>query len=160
QRLALAMSYDDGVRRFRFGCSASGLDLQRCGAIWWRRPQSPEISPRVRRPSHRLFAVNETVEALQGLWHALDTFWINDPARDHVAQRKAHQLRVAQEVGLEIPPTLITSCVGAAREFIAAHGGPDKVIYKSFSATEQEWRETRLLHAEEVGLLENVQYTP
>ena len=27
-----------------------------------------------------------------GLWHALDAFWVNNPARNHVAQRKAYQL--------------------------------------------------------------------
>jgi glutathione synthase/RimK-type ligase-like ATP-grasp enzyme len=160
QRLALSMRYQNEERRFRFGCDGqAGLDLGSCGAVWWRRPQSPEVSARVTRSSHRLFALNESAEALQGLWHALDAFWMNDPAKDPVAQRKAFQLRVAQDVGLEIPATLITNCPGAARTFVAERGY-EQVIYKSFSATEQEWRETRLLRPEELELLENVQYAP
>ena len=159
QRLGLSMTYDDGGRSFAFGCAEGGLDLDDCGAIWWRRPQSPEISPRIPRDSHRQFAYNECAEALQGLWHAVEPFWINDPARDHVAQRKAYQLRVAQDVGLTIPVTLITNCSRAASEFVARRGH-QRVIYKSFSALESEWRETRLLAEDEVQLLDNVQYAP
>jgi glutathione synthase/RimK-type ligase-like ATP-grasp enzyme len=160
QRLALTMRYEERGRRFRFGCDGqAGLDLGSCGAVWWRRPQSPEVSDRLTRPSHRLFALNESAEALQGLWHALDAFWMNDPGRDAVAQRKAYQLRVAQDVGLDIPATLVTNCPGAVRSFVAERA-PGEVVYKSFSATEQEWRETRLLKAGEVELLENVRYAP
>jgi glutathione synthase/RimK-type ligase-like ATP-grasp enzyme len=159
QQLSLRMEYQGGERRFMFGCDKSGLDLNDCGAIWWRRPQSPEVSPQLTRQSHRHFALNESVEALYGLWHSLDAFWVNDPARDQVAQRKAFQLRVAQEVGLEIPATLITNCSQAVQEFVAPRG-TGQVIYKSFSATEQEWRETRLLRDNELDLLGNVQYAP
>ncbi|UCD50359.1 MAG: hypothetical protein JSW27_22885 [Phycisphaerales bacterium] len=159
QRLGLVMRYEDGERRFAFGCAEAGLDINACHAIWWRRPQAPQISANVMRDSHRYFAMNECSEALQGLWHALEVFWINDPARDQLAHRKAYQLRVAQDVGLEMPATLITSCVGAVREFVAPRGH-DRVVYKAFSATEEEWRETRLLKENELDLLENVRYAP
>lgn len=159
QRLGLSMRYDSNGGSFAFGCDESSLDLEDCGAIWWRRPQSPDISPNIPRTSHRQFAFNESVEALQGLWHALQPFWINDPAKDHVAQRKAYQLRVAQDVGLTVPVTLITNCSAAAKEFVSRHGR-NRVIYKSFSALEHEWRETRLLAENEVQLLDNVQYAP
>ena len=160
QRLGLIMRYEQGKCHFVFGCAEKGLDFESCRAIWWRRPQQPEISPDVTRTSHRYFAMNECSEALQGLWHALDVFWINDPARDQLAHRKAYQLRVAQDVGLELPATLITSCIGAVREFVASRGGHDRVVYKAFSATEKEWRETRLLKDNELDLLENVRYAP
>ena len=159
QRLGLTMRYEGHDHRFVLGCTEGGLDLDDCGAVWWRRPQSPEISPEITRPSHRAFAFNESAEALQGLWHALDAFWVNDPARDHVAQRKAYQLRVAQDVGLDIPATLITNCPGAVHEFVAPKGC-ERVIYKAFSATEQEWRETRILKPDELHLIGNVRYTP
>jgi hypothetical protein len=157
--LGLAMRYEGGDRRFVLGCADGGLDLEDCGAVWWRRPQPPEISGDITRPSHRAFALNESAEALQGLWQALDAFWVNEPARDHVAQRKAYQLRVAQDVGLEIPATLITNCPGAVHDFVAPRGC-ERVVYKAFSATEQEWRETRLLRPDELPLLGNVRYTP
>jgi glutathione synthase/RimK-type ligase-like ATP-grasp enzyme len=157
--LGLAMRYSDGGHSFVFGCEDSGLDLDDCGAVWWRRPQAPQVSPRLTRPSHRQFALNESEEALQGLWHALDAFWVNDPARDNVAQRKAYQLRAAQEAGLAIPDTLITNCSRSAAEFVERHGR-GRAVYKAFSALEGEWRETRLLGDDELALLANVQYSP
>jgi glutathione synthase/RimK-type ligase-like ATP-grasp enzyme len=159
QRLGLCMHYENDKRQFSFGCVNSGLDLRNCGSVWWRRPQQPEISPNIIRDSHRYFALNESSEALQGLWHSIDVFWVNDPNRDQVAQRKAYQLCVAQDVGLEIPATLITTCPDAVRDFVSLRGF-NRVIYKAFSATETEWRETRLLKENEMDMLENVQYAP
>lgn len=159
QRMALAMRYSNGGHRFSFGCDQSGLDLDDCGAIWWRRPQSSEISPDIARMSHRHFALTECTEALTGLWHALDAFWINEPARDMVAHRKSFQLRVAQEVGLEVPDTLITNCPSEAHAYISRRGS-DRVIYKAFSGTEQEWRETRVVKDDELALIDNVRYAP
>jgi glutathione synthase/RimK-type ligase-like ATP-grasp enzyme len=135
------------------------IDLGKVGAGWWRRPQHPAPSPALRRQDHQVFVVNETHEALRGLWHALDIFWINDPGRDEVAHRKLLQLRVAQEVGLEIPSTLVTNDVAAARAYVDARGYRD-VICKAFSATEQQWRETRLVGERELAALENVRYAP
>lgn len=135
------------------------VNLDEVGVVWWRRPQQPQISDDITDRTHRAFAANETQEALSGLWHALDVFWVNDPARDHVGHRKLNQLRTAQELGLRIPDTLITNDPNRARRFIDAHGYQD-VIYKAFSALEEEWRETRLLKPEELQLLDHVQYAP
>ena len=66
------------------------IDLGAIGSAWWRRPQQPRISAEVQGETHRLFAANETAEALAGLWHALDCYWVNEPRADHVAHRKDH----------------------------------------------------------------------
>jgi glutathione synthase/RimK-type ligase-like ATP-grasp enzyme len=154
------MRYDCcGGRRFTFDLDGRSLELADFGTVWWRRPQPPRVDSRITRDSHRLFALNEAQEALSGLWHALDAFWVNDPARDHVAHRKAYQLKAAHDVGLTIPVTLITNDPDEARRFVDARGYRT-VVYKSFSATEQEWRETRLLRQDELPLLDNVRYTP
>lgn len=148
-----------GERSFELVDGASSLELSQFEAAWWRRPQMPGISDEIASQTHRLFASNESQEALAGLWHALDVFWVNDPARDHVAHRKITQLRVAQDTGLRIPDTLITNDPNKARLFADRHGYTN-VIYKAFSAFEDAWRETRLLRTEELQLLEHVQYAP
>jgi glutathione synthase/RimK-type ligase-like ATP-grasp enzyme len=106
-----------------------------------------------------MFAANEAQEALSGLWYAMDAYWVNEPARDLVAHRKALQLKVAQDVGLRIPATQITNDPDEARSFVDARGYRG-VVYKAFSATESEWRETRLLKPEELPLLDQVRYAP
>lgn len=159
--LSLAVRYDDGKPpRFTLDpVDGQPLDLATVGAIWWRRPQPFRLDPGIGRPSHRDFAYGESAEAFAGLWQTLDPFWINHPTRDRVAARKLHQLRLAREIGLDIPATLITNEPDEAREFIAKMG-PEQTVYKSFSATQQEWRETRLLRKEEMDLLDNVRHAP
>jgi hypothetical protein len=151
--VSLSLRYGDGRRAFALrGAPVGGeLALDACKAIWWRRPQTPAVSPLIGSASHRMFATNEIHEALTGLWYATEAFWINDPVRDQVAHRKVYQLRIAQEVGLPVPDTLITSDPQDAHRFI--DGQADRpVVFKSFSALPEEWRETRLLGQEELGL--------
>ena len=135
------------------------IRLDAVDAVWWRRPQTFGLDDRVTRSSHRSFALNEAYEAFAGLWQALNVFWINHPTRDEIAARKALQLRVASDVGLETPATLITNNPADARAFIEARG-IGRGDYKTFSATAQEWRETRLVKAEELELLEYVRHAP
>ncbi|MDQ3539674.1 MAG: alpha-L-glutamate ligase [Chloroflexota bacterium] len=134
------------------------IDLADVTAIWWRRPQPLGIDPAIRRSGHRTFAYGESHEALAGLWLSLDTHWVNHPVATETAGRKAYQLQVAEDIGLSIPKTCITNDPEEARAFAAQH--PGGVIYKSFSATEQEWRETRMLREREIAGLGNVAYAP
>jgi glutathione synthase/RimK-type ligase-like ATP-grasp enzyme len=134
------------------------LNLQDCHVVWWRRPQPFVLHPALTQPTHRQFALGESHEAFTGMWQALDAVWVNHPSKDEVAHRKAYQLKLAQDIGFTIPQTLISNDPAAVSAFIGSRG--QKVIYKSFSATEREWRETRLLKAEETALLENVKYAP
>jgi hypothetical protein len=161
QRWRLSMNYgrpagqDHRLRRVRDGEFA----LSECGVIWWRRPQPFELHPEIADHGQRSFVYTECLEALSGMWLSLDACWINQPTRDDEAARKAFQLKVAQKVGLEVPITLITNNPDDARDFVATHG-PERTVFKAFSATLQHWRETRLLREDEVALLDNVRFAP
>jgi glutathione synthase/RimK-type ligase-like ATP-grasp enzyme len=161
ERAALTMRFDGcgGCRRSIITLAERSIDLDTVGAVWWRRPHWPAVAPGMVRPSHRAFAANETQEALGGLWQALDAGWINDPAADDRAARKGYQLAVAQEVGLTIPRTLMTNDPDDAAMFVDALGYRN-VVYKTFSSTQDEWRETRVLRAEELPLLHLVRHAP
>jgi glutathione synthase/RimK-type ligase-like ATP-grasp enzyme len=160
-RWRLLLHYDHhGSRTCSLGgADGSMLSLSECRVVWWRRPQMFVIHPEITRPSYRTFAFNECWEAFAGLWQTLDVFWINHPSREEVAGRKVYQLQVAQDVALDVPETLITNGPDEARAFVRAHG-IERTIYKTFSATREEWRETRLLKPNEVALLDNVCYAP
>jgi glutathione synthase/RimK-type ligase-like ATP-grasp enzyme len=139
--------------------SGRRLCLDDADVVWWRRPQTFRFPPGLNDSGHLAFAQGEWQEAFAGLWLSLDVFWINHPSRDQEAGRKAYQLRVAAELGFEIPDTLITSDPQDALRFVERHG-PERTIYKSFSATAHDWRETRILRPEEVSLLDNVRFAP
>ena len=160
ERATLTIDYTD-PRRPRPQFQRDGEaphDLSQAHAVWWRRPQVADPSA-VTDPDARMFTANEWHEAIGGLWQILDARWVNPPARDEVASRKAYQLRVAAEAGLAVPRTLITSDPVRARAFIEARG-VGQTIYKPFSATHAIWRETRLIREEELGALEAVQLAP
>lgn len=132
--------------------------LNEVRSVWWRRPQVPDLAS-VTDPQVNLFTANEWNEAINGLWQLLDARWMNDPTRDDAASRKARQLRLAAEVGLKTPRTLITSDPTRAQAFIERQG-VENTIYKTFSCTHQVWRETRLLHAEDLAQLSAVRVAP
>jgi glutathione synthase/RimK-type ligase-like ATP-grasp enzyme len=127
-------------------------------AIWWRRPLVPDLSS-VTDPQINLFTANEWNEAIHGVWQLLDARWMNHPTADDAASRKARQLRVAAEVGLRVPRTLITSDPDRARRFIDQLA-PTPTIYKTFSCTHAIWRETRLLGSGDMAHLDAVRVAP
>jgi len=158
-QVAMRFSCCTDRRDFRLSVQGKQIDLSRVGSVWWRRPRPATISEQMYRSSHRHFAANEAYEALAGLWEAMDAQWINVPGNDLAAQHKPYQLRMAQKVGLKIPATLMTNDPDQARQFVDAQGYRN-VVYKSFSSTEMEWRETRLLQEEEIALLDYVRHAP
>ena len=163
-RASLTMEYpcctncDSASPRIVLRGQGGDIDMRRATAVWWRRPQNFDVSEL--EGDARSFAYNEWYEAVAGMWAMLGgAFWVNEPQRDLVASRKAFQLQVALEEGLSIPETLITSDPVAAGEFVARRAGAP-CIYKSFSATEQAWRETRILADAELAVLDQVRWSP
>lgn len=135
------------------------IDLSQVTSVWWRRPQPYGTHPDVTDPVLDNFAIHEVDEAIQGLWLSLDAKWINVPSRDQDASRKAWQLDVARAAGLSLPRTLITTDPQAARDFIDREG-VERTIYKPFQGSEDAWRETRLLKADELDKIDAVKYAP
>ena len=157
-QLALSMAFENGCRQLKLARRGGDtLDLDSVRAVWWRRPQ-PFKLPDGMDPSYRRFAFSEATTAFQGLYQSLDAFWINDPERDAVAAHKPHQLALAQKIGLEIPPTLMTNDVQAARAFWRKHDG--EVIHKQFLALPDTWRETRRLKPEDEAQADAIAHAP
>lgn len=96
-------------------------------AVWYRRPVPPQM-PSDTSPAAAAWARSEAREALLGVWRNLDAVWVNHPDRNRVAESKLRQLRVAAELGFEVPATLVSNEAATVREFIAAH--PAGVICK------------------------------
>lgn len=138
---------------------AHEADLLAATVAWWRRPQPFELHSEILSEAHRFFVQAECHEAVVGALLTMDVFWVNHPMRDEEASRKLYQLRVANECGLEVPVTCVTNDPVEAAGFVE-RAGHDNVVYKSFTATEDAWRETRLLRKDEFELIEHVKYAP
>ena len=135
------------------------LDLSRCGSGWWRRALPPEYDTRILDPTQAAWAANETYEAMAGFWDAVPITWVSPPGAIQMSMMKTWQLPAARAAGLDVPATLITSDPEEARAFIDRIG-LGKVICKAFSATPENWRETRMVGAAEYALLHQVAVAP
>lgn len=115
----------DGRKRIGGALSADGrqVNLEGISVVWYRRPGTPMISHEVTDATAKEFALNETTFMLRGLWSLLsDRMWVNHPHQNQRAGSKLYQLRLAQEMGFAIPPTLITNDPQAAAEFVGRYG--------------------------------------
>jgi glutathione synthase/RimK-type ligase-like ATP-grasp enzyme len=129
------------------------------GAVWNRRIRPYTLDESLVDQTSRLFAWSESNEALLGVWHSIDCFWMNPPAADDVAQRKIRQLQLARQVGLSIPETLVTNDPSVARDFIRLHG-PEHLIRKAFRNIPEAPRHTHRLREEDLELIDSVRYAP
>jgi glutathione synthase/RimK-type ligase-like ATP-grasp enzyme len=155
---SLSQHFDGHGRSYVWSTDGRSIDLGACRVGWWRRPQPFTLQPGI-SPEVTSFTYSECHEAVAGLWAALDLNWVNPPEFDEVAHHKPYQLATATEVGLPVPRTVITNEPNVAREFITALG-PERTVYKTFLASEQCWRETRVVRPVELELLDSVRLAP
>jgi len=148
-----------GDRRLLRLADGGWVDLDRVGSGWWRRPLPPARDQRITDPGEASWAVNETYEAMAGFWDALPVAWVSPPKAIETAMMKTWQLPAARAAGLEIPQTLVTSDPDAARAFVDRLG-LERVVCKAFSATPENWRETRLVGEAEYAVLDRVALAP
>ena len=118
-----------------FKIEKKGVDynlVNQCGSVWFRRPGKPfEFSPETQRPNESViaFAENQWHAFIEGLKSIRHLFWLNDPDRNHAAENKIVQLRLAQEVGLRIPRTCITTSKEEVMRFMNDCDG--KIVAKA-----------------------------
>lgn len=124
------------------------LPLSDIMAVYWRRPASFRM-PAHLDGQHRRFAVAEARQGLGGLISSLPVPFVNHPSRVADAELKMAQIQTAAQLGLAVPPTLVTSIGSEARAFARQFG---KVLYKPLtSAFLHEDNQVRLVYATLVG---------
>lgn len=149
----------DGTRWWvRDGADDIWFDLGQAAAGWWRRPM-PYLLDDALDPQTGQWAYQECHEAIAGMFAGVPATWINDPDLDERAAHKPYQLAVARRLGIPIPPTLITNDPYWVAEFVEANGAGN-TIYKTFRATEQHWRETRVFGDAELAHIDAVRFAP
>ncbi len=148
-----------GPPAWRIAHEGGWIDLSRARAVWWRRVTDFALDPALGRGEGSAFAHSETSQALHGVLDSLDCPWMNPRAADAAAHHKPYQWTIARQLGLKLPRTRVTTSPQAARDFIdSLH--PSRVVFKAFLAAAHQWRETRLVEAQDLERLDLVRYAP
>lgn len=164
---SLSVEFSGGRKRVRLTRGREGLDLSECTAAWLRRPNKPQASARVAHPLLRTYVEEECTQVLLDTWNTLDIPWLPGPphAIRH-ADCKQLQLQWATELGLEIPPTLITNDPDAFLEFYRQHEGrlidklPSVVLAATVRTGNELMRYTQPVTTRDVGYARRLRHSP
>jgi glutathione synthase/RimK-type ligase-like ATP-grasp enzyme len=107
------------------------LGHQKYQAVWFRRVKLPEINNLSNE--EKLYVLNETDNLLKNLFSIIDAKWLSSPHSIQEAENKLVQLKVAQQIGFNIPPTLITNSDKVLRDFFNENN--QHIIIKPISQT-------------------------
>jgi hypothetical protein len=163
--LSLGYTASGQIRSFlRLGETV--VDLAQLQSVWSRRPRPAVPHEHIQDAKLREFLTEECQTFVQDLWNALPCPWLpGHPAAIRRAQLKASQLRVAAELGLELPPTLVTNNREEFLEFYNEHNGNivSKVASPAFDKTVGPTgfaRYTEVVSKRELGYADSIQYCP
>ncbi|MFF7769607.1 ATP-grasp ribosomal peptide maturase [Streptomyces massasporeus] len=114
----------------RLSTPSREVDVREVAAVYYRRPTAYASRFEYLPPQQREFGATEARHGLGGVLNALrSAMYVNHPHAVTRADFKPAQLQRFAELGLRVPPTLITNEADEARKFADAHG---RVVYKTF----------------------------
>jgi hypothetical protein len=166
-RTSLSIGYaPDGRMRSLLRLPETTVDLAGLQSVWNRRPRPPVPHDEIKDVAARQFIAHETQTFAQDLWNALPCRWLpGRPAATHRGQLKASQLRLAAQLGFELPPTLLTTDREEFLDFYGKHNGNiiSKLAGFSFDQTvgaNAFTRYTEVVSKRDVAYAASVQYCP
>ena len=155
----------DGKKNFQqLTYNHQSVDSTQVKSVWTRRIWQPELTADL-APQFREACVRESQTTLAGFWDSLRSArWLDKLAQIEMAKNKLLQLRLASEIGLIIPPTLVTNNPDAAREFFSQVQG--RMVSKLLTAITHSMESpefflyTSRVKEEDLKELESLRYCP
>ncbi len=134
-------------------------------AVWMRHLWPPCFEGEELDPAFLNGCIGESAAAFEGFLDSVShAHWINPIAQDRAAANKLLQLRVAREVGLAVPRTLVTNDPEALRAFYDETAGDlvAKLLTRLTTSMEKTPFNvpTSLVSAEDVEQGELLRYSP
>jgi hypothetical protein len=166
-RASLSVGYSgNGQMRSFLRLGETSIDLTQLESVWSRRPQPPVPHEQIQDAASRELVTLDCQTFVQDLWNALPCRWLpGHPAAIQRAQLKASQLRLAAELGLELPPTLVTNSREEFLDFYDQNNGNvvSKLIGSAFDRTVGAngfSRYTEVVSKRDLGYAASLQYCP
>jgi len=162
--IQLLNQYSGEEERLFLACEDYELDLGTVSAVWYRRVAIGQRIPATMDQQLRRVAIDQSRATIQGMIGSLDAFHLDPVYRLRRAENKQLQLKIAREVGLHIPRTLITNEPEAVRRFAreCKHGMVTKTL-SSFAVYEQGEQKvvfTNTVQTKDLERLADLRYCP
>jgi glutathione synthase/RimK-type ligase-like ATP-grasp enzyme len=107
------------------------LDLDDVTSIWYRRPGDFALSDHL-LAEEKDWIRTECSHLIRSIWQNTRALWVSNPDAIRRASLKGLQLRLAIEMGFQVPQFIVTNDVDQATAFIASF--PSGVIVKVLSS--------------------------
>lgn len=127
--LTFTTSDFDGERQLLRHCDRE-VRLDRLSGVWYRRPTAFKFDDEMEEPE-RDFAHREASHGIGGILRATDCLWVNRPDLDAVAELKPYQLKLAKQVGMRVPRTLLTNDPQEVAALLRTADRP--IVYKALT---------------------------
>lgn len=90
-------------------------------SVWWRRPKGK--NPTIPQNPLETYIAMESEVFIRSLFYCLPKTvrWISDPDKTRIANTKPLQLKIAKEIGLRIPKTIISNDPNTIKDFIVTN---------------------------------------
>ena len=89
-------------------------------SVWFRRPKLPEL--KAENEAEKLYLMNDYDSLLDNIYLLINSKkWLSHPKNVYHAENKLLQLKIAQEIGFQIPDTLITNSHKKLTKFFVTH---------------------------------------
>ncbi|NME72652.1 MvdC/MvdD family ATP grasp protein [Flammeovirga aprica] len=90
-------------------------------AVWFRRTKLPDID--IDNQSEKLFILNDYDTLLQNMYHLIPTKkWLSFPSDVYLAENKLYQLKIANQIGFNIPKSVVTNSKDRLRKLSYQNG--------------------------------------
>jgi len=161
----VAFSQEPGRELLRLSCDGQDVFLEPGDAIWYRRARWGGLLPQDMDRQLRHGCVVESEALLRGIMAAARCFVMDPPERVRERGHKPYQQRLARELGLATPRTLMTNDPVEARAFIAScPGGAITKMLSAFAvigeAGEEQVVFTTSLREEHLDKLDGLRFAP
>ena len=139
-------------------------DLDRTVGIWHRRISFGSMLPNTIAPQVRAACLQESRRAFLGALTAHEGFVLDSETVIRRAESKDLQLRLAEQIGMQIPRTLVSNDPAAVRAFAAECGGNIVTKMQASFAVYEDGKEnvvfTNPVSAADLADLDGLKYCP
>jgi hypothetical protein len=130
----ISIDYDSGKQHILFKKDGKKINLSEeiSSVLCWRPRMPEELVKQLSGKKTQDFYKAEWNIFLRGIYLSLQhLFWMNPYPQSIIYEEKAYQLKIAQDIGFQIPKTYLTCSLEDAYKYFETTS--EQIIYKPFS---------------------------